>query len=370
MYEYLDDDIAEYRLQDTAKTPFRNLKVWLDRWEEHLYSKKISPKSIKSYKDGITTFFDFVKRHRKIPIDKIGARYINRYLIDYQIKVATDKCERRRLDRSTLNMLIAEAKEKSIGKNDANFTVLEDFENTLSQRITIVKMFLKFITENNKEQHDFTRIFDHVAKVKVGEKFTDHLTPEELLKVVEFMQIWPQIYKQYRKRRYTIQHAYRDAILMIIYAETGARSEEVVHIKLEDVVLYAKNSIDRYILKIEKGKGGKKRKVAILKNHLHEIIEYLKEKLPGDDYYLSSTHSKEGYNKKPLHPNRIREFSNFIMDILGIHKTGLHALRRGYVTKRIGSDEVDISVVAKEVGNTTAILEKHYLKHSPEAFMK
>lgn len=370
MYSYLDDDIAEYSLSDTSITPYRNMRLWLDRWEEQLQMQKVSPKTIKSYKDAIATFFDFVKKQRKVPIEKIGARYINRYLIDYQIKVATDKYEKGKLEKEDLDMIVEESKKKSIGKNDANFTVLEDFENTLSQRITIVKMFLKFITENNKEQHDYTKLFDYVAKIKVSEKFTPYLTEDELFKVVEFMQIWPEVYKGHRKRRYTVHHAYRDATLMIIYALTGARSEEVVFVKLKDLELFTKNSIDRYIVKIEKGKGGKKRKVGILRSHLEKLIEYLQNVLPSEEHYLSSTHGKNGYNNRAIHPNRIREFSNDILRILDINKTGLHAFRRGYVTKRIGSDDVDVSVVAKEVGNTTAILEKHYLKHSPEAFMK
>ena len=61
-----------------------------------------------------------------------------------------------------------------------------------------------------------------------------------------------------------------------------------------------------------------------------------------------------------------RVFSNDTLKFLGINKTGLHAYRRDYVSMRVGEDKVLVSLVAKEVGNTSAILEKHYFKHDAE----
>lgn len=362
------DDIAEYSLSDMASTPYRNLKVWQDRWEDELVMNKVAEKTIKSYRFALKTFFDFVKRHRKIPIESITVRYINRYLIDYQIRIAKDKHAEGRLPKRDLDKLIKESKKTSIGKNDANFTVLEEFENTLSHRLTTLKIFLKFITENNKEQHDYTSLFSGLAKIKIKEKFADHLTTEELEEVVGYMHVWPDIYKDHKPKS-SERYAYRDALLMLIYALSGARSDEVVHIKMKDISLHSKNSTERYIIKIVKGKGGKKRSVGIKREYLDKYIEYFKAELPSGDYYLSSTY-KDGYTNKPMSPNAIRTFSNKTLKNLGINKTGLHAFRRGYATKRIGNDEAGISVVAKELGNTVDIIEKHYLKHSAEAFMK
>jgi len=362
------DDIAEYNLSDTKLTPYANLNIWCKRWKEELYRQKCSQGTIKGYMFGVKTFLNFSKKNRKIDIDRIGARYINRYLIDYQLQLAQTGVLEKKLTEKEYLLLSKEAKKKTIGKNDANFMVHEVFENTLSQRLTIVKMFLKFITENNKEQHDYTRLFDKLAKIKIQDKFTDYLTEDELGEVVEYMHIWTSIYKDHKPKS-SERYAYRDALLMIIYALTGARSDEVTHIRLSDITLYTKNSIDRYIIKIDKAKGGKKRTVGIKRDHIEKFMQYFKAVLPGEEYFLSSTY-KDGYTNKPMSSNAIRGFSNTILKNLGIHKTGLHAFRRGYVTKRIGSDDVDISIVAKEVGNTIAILEKHYLKHSAEAFMQ
>lgn len=361
MYDLLDD-IAIFDLQDPALTPFKNLLLWEDRWIESVKMNKRGTNTIKSYESGLRSFYPFVKRHRKIPIDKIGAKYINRYLIDYQISLAVEAVASKNLKKGYLDELIKESKKKSIGSNDANFTVLEEFENTLSHRVTVVKIFLKFITENNKDQHDYTAVFNKITKIKIADKFTDYLTMDELHQVVEYMSVWPQIYKDHKSKS-SLRYAYRDASLMIIYALTGGRSNEVVHIKLKEI----SESKDKqhYFIRINKGKGGKKRVVSIPQTYLKPFLEYFRAELPSDDYYISSTY-KKGYTNIPMNPNTIRTFSNDILRILDINKTGLHAFRRGYVTKRIGGDEVDISLVAKEVGNTVAILEKHYLKHSAD----
>jgi integrase/recombinase XerD len=362
------DDIAEYNLSNPSLTPYKNLKLWLDRWTEELERKKCAKKTIISYIAAANTFLDFVKRNRKIPMENIGARYINRYLINYQIRLAKSKFDERGLEEGDLETLIIEEKQKSIGKNDANFTILEAFENTLSQRLIVLKIFLKFITENNIEQHDYTRLYPRLAKIKIKDKFTDYLTAEELNTVIEYMDMWPQIYKDHKPKS-SERYAWRDAFLMLIYALTGARSEEVTHIKLKDISLHKKEGVERYIIKIEKAKGGKKRSVAIKRKHIEKYISYFKRVLPDDNYYISSTYRK-GYTNKPMSSNEIRTFSNNILKGLGINKTGLHSHRRGYVTKRVGEDGANASVVAKEVGNTTAILEKHYLKHTAEAFIE
>lgn len=363
MYDLLDD-IAIYDLQDPNLTPFKNLLLWEERWLESVKVNKRGMNTIRSYEFGLKSFYTFVKRHRKISIDKIGAKYINRYLIDYQITLAKEAVSTNSLEKRYLDELIKESKKKSIGTNDANFTVLEKFENTLSHRLTVVKIFLKYITENNKDQHDYTAIFNKITKIKIADKFTDFLTMDELHQVVEYMSIWPQIYKDHKPKS-SLRYAYRDAALMVIYALTGGRSNEVVHIKLKEIS-ESKNQ-EHYLIKINKGKGGKKRTVSIPKNYLKPFLDYFRAEFPSDDYYISSTY-KKGYTNIPMEPNNIRTFSNGILKLLDINKTGLHAFRRGYVTKRIGGDEVDISLVAKEVGNTVAILEKHYLKHTADIF--
>jgi len=362
-----EDDTSIFPLQSPSGTPYMQLKLWVTRWVDDLFINKLSSQSIKNYKFAINTFLNFSKRHRDVPIDAISARYINRYLMSYQFDLAKDRLNVL-VSEEEFSLLKNELKQSSIGKNDANFTVLECFQNTLSQRLTIVKMFLKFVTENNIEQHDYTKLFDKLAIIKINEKFTDYLTASEIDEVIKYMRMWISIYKDHKPKS-SERYAYRDALLLLIYSLSGARSDEVVHIRLRDISLFKKNGVERYIVKIDKGKGGKKRSISIEKKYIHSFIEYFGSHLPNENYYLSSTY-KNGYTNKPMNGNTIRAFANKILKNIGINKKGLHSFRRGYVTKRVADDLVDISVVAKEVGNTTAILEKHYLKHSAEAFAK
>lgn len=352
------DDVADYNLEDSSLTPFRNLKQWYKRWEDDILTSNRAPKTISTYRHAIQSFLNFSKKHRKIPISLIGAKYINRYLIDYQIYLAKKKCS-----AEDVLLLESQSKKKSLGKNDANFTVLDKFENTLSQRVNILKDFLKYITANNKEQHDYTKFFSSVANIVIHEKETPHLTKEELIMVIEYMTCWIDIYKDHKPKS-SLRYAYRDAMLLILYAITGARGDEVVYIKLKDIKEISTKGREGYAIKLTKTKNGKPRSVGVRKSYLEKFIKYFKEELPSDDYYISSTRRKGIYTNKPMGADTLRTFSNEILTYLDINKKGLHAFRRGFTTSMVMDENMSIAKVAKMIGNSTATCEKYYLKHA------
>jgi integrase/recombinase XerD len=355
--QYLDD-LDLYPLSQN-KTTYQDLKFWKDRWIEDLIIKKVSQKSITSYNYALDTFMKFVRYNKIEKINKISARYINRYLIKYQIELAKSK------NHPLANQLIKESQLPKIGKNDANFTIIEDFESTLNHRITVLKMFLKFITENNSDLHDFTPLFSKIANVKIKDKITSYLMPKEIEKVIMYLKNWEYEYKKYFSKS-SKRDAIRNAFLLTLYAITGARGDEVTHIKLKDIEEYHKEDKHYYLINIEEAKGGKKRRIIVHRYYIEHFVEYFKLHLPSSDYYIATTYKNGAYTNKPIHINTLRAFNNKFLKIIGINKSGLHIYRRGYATKRIGIDKVDISLVAKELGNTTAILEKHYLKYTPE----
>lgn len=361
------DDVAEYSITENTKDDVhKNISVWVDRFLEEVELDKVSNKTKKSYSEALSIFLTFLKKNQKgLTITDIGAKFINRFLIWYQYEIAKKKKLENGFSDEVLKEIQKIYKSKKLGKNDANFTIYEEFENSLQHRLTVLKKFLKFISENNKEQFDFTKIFSNIVKIKIKDKFTDYLTVDEMQQMLQFSQMWIDVYKDYKpnsSRRY----AYRDSLMLLIFLLTGARGDEVVHIKLRDISLYKKGEEPYYIIKIEHAKGGKKRSVAVEKDYIVNYITYLEKELPNENYYLSSTFVSCQYSNKRMHPNTIREFANYIMRIIGINKKGLHAFRRGYATKRIMHDGADISIVAKELGNTSPILEKHYLKHNAE----
>jgi integrase len=181
--------------------------------------------------------------------------------------------------------------------------------------------------------------------------------------VIALMSVWTNVYKTHKPKG-SIESAYRDSLLILLYVLTGARSAEVVKIKLKEISLFSHNSKEYYSIKILEGKGDKIREVGVEAGFIKQHIEHFKSVLPDDDFYLSSSFSHGSYLNKSHHPDTIRRFGNYILQVLGINKKGLHTFRRGYATRRVVEDGVDISIVAKEMGNSSSVLERYYLKHS------
>jgi len=351
-----------------------DMQFWVSQFLEQKELEKVAPKTLKSYKDALKTFLLFVSKYKDNTMDTIGAKFINRYLIEYQASLASKKLEELHKKNIVAGELYEkykiiehQAKEKFLGKNDAHFKILPEFENSLDHRLTVIKMLLKYISDNNKEEHDYTPLFRKFATIKHKDKFTEYITVEEMDEVIDFMSIWTDIHKQYKPKSKT-RAAYRDSLLIILYALTGARSEEVVKIRLKDISLFKHNGKEYYRIKIQEGKGGKVREVGVEAGFIKKHIEFLKQELPSSDYYIASTYDEKTktYKNKHVHQDTIRRFGNYVLEILGINKKGLHTFRRGYATKRIVHDKAELAVVAKEMGNTAGVLEKYYLKHNAE----
>lgn len=351
----LDDDISEYPLSQEGLSPSKNFEVWYERWVESKLS--LSEHTHRSYRYAINSFISFSNKHSEIPIHKIGARYINRYLMWYQYELAKDKAT-----KEDLLCMEKELASPSVGKNDLKFKVYLEYENTLSQRIVILRTFLKFISWNNIEQHDFTRFFKDIRKIKLHDKITPSLSSLELNMVIKYMKEWLVLYKDHKKKG-SLRYAYREALLIVLHATTGARGAEVLQIRLHDIKLVKVDNKYMYKVTILKGKGHRTRSVAVEKGYLKQYIDFFTEEFNGENVYLSSTFKNGVYLDKPMDINTFRVFSNKIFSHLGIEKKGLHSFRRGFATQKVMRENVNAAKVAKMIGNSTATLEKSYIKH-------
>jgi len=367
----IDDELTCSLSAGTFK---EDMDFWVSQFLEQKELEKVAPKTLKSYKDALKIFLNFVSKYKENTMDTLGAKFINRYLIEYQASLASKKLEglhKKNIfggdEHKKYEVILAQEKEKFLGKNDAHFKILTDFENSLDHRLTVVKMLLKYISDNNEEEHDYTPLFRKFVTIKHKDKFTEYITVDEMDEVIDFMSAWMNIYKKY-KAKSEIRSAYKDSLLIILYTLTGARSEEVVKIKLKDISLFKHNNKEYYRIKIQEGKGGKVREVGVEAGFIKKHIDFFKKELPSDNYYISSTYDKKTkvYTNKHVHQDTIRRFGNYVLQILGINKKGLHTFRRGYATRRIVYDKAELAVVAKEMGNTAGVLEKYYLKHNAE----
>lgn len=357
-----DDNSSPLSCEDL----YSDMKSWIAIFIENKQDHGLAEKSLKSYEDALLSFLNFVKKHSSNnKMENIGAKFVNRYLIEYQSILAEKKFNNAANSVEKLdcyNRVIKQVNKNNFGRNDVNFEVLPEFSNTLLHRTSIIKMLLIYISENNDSDFDYRGCFSDIKTISIKEKDSDFITVDEMDKVIDLMRIWITVYKaKGNKPRQSLQYAYRNSLMILIYALTGARSEEVVMIKLKDISLFRYYGKDYYKIYIANGKGGKQREVAVEEDFIKYHINYLKQNLPSDDYYLSSRYSKNRYLKEHMNPDLIRKFGNDILKILGIEKSGLHSFRRGYAIRRVFDNKKPLAIVAKELGHSVTTLEKHYL---------
>jgi integrase/recombinase XerD len=120
------------------------------------------------------------------------------------------------------------------GKNDAKLSIVYCYEKSISHRLTVLKQLLLFISENNKENKNFTPIFKYFTKIKVQKRSTDFVTETELEELIDFMKYWPEIYKKHFPKS-SERYAYRNALIVLLYCLTGARANEVISLKMEHI---------------------------------------------------------------------------------------------------------------------------------------
>lgn len=350
----LIDDLGNYKLEE-KKSAHKNIRIWSLRWLDQVEHKKRSKNTLRAYRTVLSLFIDFSKKRKEIPFRDIGSKYINKHLIAYQLSLAL-----KHGDKNDIRIAKEQNSKKVLGKNYSNFKVIPRFENTLSHRINVIKDFLKFVSLNNLDQKDYTRLFPDIAKIVIGEKNTPYLTVSELDRILNYMKKWDKIFKDHKPKG-SERYAIREAFLLTLYAVTGARGEEIVTIKLSDISKIKSGKSVGYSIKIH-GKGGKIRTIGIKEKYIVDYVRYFTSVLPSPDYYISSTWRKGSYTNKPMDVNALRVFSNYILEFLDINKNGLHSYRRGFVTRKVMVDNLSVGRVAKMVGNSSAVLEKYYLK--------
>ena len=245
------------------------------------------------------------------------------------------------------------------------------YEKTLSHRITIIKQFLSYITAQNKQLHDYTRHFKSVFNITVQKRNTDFLTPEETTKLLAYLK--KKCSKSVDEKANKFIN-YRDALIVVIAAVTGARISEVLSLKFKDIKIDSHSdngSKKSYYVFSAIGKGNSLRTIIIPDHYIKNYMKYLGKILESNDYIASGT-VKGDYplTNKPISYNHALVFFHKTIQELNIDKRGFHILRRGYVTQRL-FEGATIEVVAQEVGhksyNTTL---DNYFKNNPKLLAK
>ncbi|BDY14011.1 tyrosine-type recombinase/integrase [Hydrogenimonas cancrithermarum] len=335
---------------------------------------------MRSYSEALHTFVTFCALYDgKLQIHEIGAKFINRYIMYYVEKLAARDLETGRIPQNEYDAIM-EKYNQNFGPNGRDTPIPARYQKTLQHRLTVLKSFLRFISMQNKDGHDFTRIFPQVAKASstkndLGQRY---LSENQLAALVSTAYEWPAYYKTLvgssgsgKGREFV---AWRNSLLMLIYALTAMRASEALHLKLEDFEPFTKrfengHVLDLYAISVKEAKGGRARKVVaptkFLKKHLDRMHHYFH----GDKTrYIAS---RTPVHNEPISYTALYNYSKWIYQAAGMDDmSGFHCIRRGWATREIGAGKPP-ALVSKQLGHKSfTTTHTHYVITNDELLAK
>jgi len=225
--------------------------------------QKCSPHTCRSYRKALVLFFDFVKEKENVPLRKVTFDMINRNMLsEFLIYLEEDR-----------------------GCSAA----------TRNQRLHAIRAFYRYAAEE-----DITAVthFDEIKKVRkarVPEKLVEHMNAEAVRTVLE------QPNTMTDKGR-------RDAFMLLFLYKTGARVQELLNVKLNDIQL---GETPRVLLH---GKGDKIRAVPLREDVVLHLKPYLALFHP-EETLFSEQHlfyTVRSYAKKRMTESNVRNLvSNY-----------------------------------------------------------
>ncbi len=191
-----------------------------------------------------------------------------------------------------------------------------------------------------------------------------HFEKEEYTKLYKFMRKWSETGRKQKTR--DIRELLRDYVLIL--TNTGMRhGTETANLKWNDITEFKGNDKKKYLKIWVNGKTGKRELIA-----RHAVRRYLKriqdrfpnlknfnaEELSKVDEYVFRT--KDGSKVKDWHGafEILMEESGLHLDRHGDKRT-LYSLRHTYATFAL-TNRVDIHVLARQMGTSIGMIEKHY----------
>ena len=190
-----------------------------------------SPETIKSYRDSLTIFRRYLYNERKISIRKFSFEDCNaRVIQDFIIFL------------------------KESGNSPG----------TCNQRLTAIRTYLWFAADRNFAFQSVALVISKIPPCKVPKKEKAILSEEALSCI-------------FRQPGHT-KIGMRDRVIMILLYDSAIRLNELLSLKIQDLMLEASNPYIRI-----NGKGNKERIVAITQRTAEHLIQYLKVFHPHPD---------------------------------------------------------------------------------------
>jgi integrase len=236
------------------------------------------------------------------------------------------------------------------------------------------------VTRKNINKTCFRMIFDYLLEEKLMKKsdlpelpkvksemveVRDAFTNEDLKLILTHLETFHSIKKVNFKTKEYRKILYHYFILLI---ETGMRTgEKVISLKYNDLIYDKEN--ENYFIKITKGKTkgySKPRQIALSKKAIRALVEICRiqnpEKNIGEDnfLYVRKNILESSFGKTTEYSDIFGQFMKYMKDnnFIDNHYT-LYCCRHYFITKRL-SQNVDIYLIAKYVGSSVEMIQKHY----------
>lgn len=278
----------------------RDLQRWMGTYLREIVNKNLAERTITIYTGILEGFLDYARQYQgELGISDINRIFLNGYLSDME------------------NI------RKKFGPSSKKLN------------ITVLKAFFTYITENNDENADFTKMFKKMV-IKVDVKEKTGLNSNDISRLLAFLEI---VKKTPRNRIIN----YRNSLLIKTMLYGGLRAHELLDLQLKDFEYDVVHGV--YVLLVN-GKGSKERYVYVPYSIAAEEVEILTE-AKGRDWYICTTRTGSIINLTNLY-----QIVTGIYTRGGIEKKGLHILRHTMARRHVSAG-TNLETIRDLLGHST-----------------
>jgi site-specific recombinase XerD len=235
--------------------------------------------------------------------------------------------------------------------------------NTKNLHITVIKSFLSYISEHNKDNIDLTATLKGLSAKNVKSE-SESLSAYESELLEKYL-----LNQRYKKNFLNV----RNRLLIKLLYYTGIRASELLSVTLEDITLLEEEGVYKiYIM----GKGSKYRYVYIPVDLISDELTFIQEHFLEDE--ILHTKNSQRYiavtqKGRVMHRAELYTMLDKLYKKLNIKKRGIHILRHTF-GKRMVKKNVNLSTIKELMGHeniqTTVIYARSDEKGMIEAVLR
>ncbi len=263
----------------------KDLQRWMSTYMQEIANRNLAARTMSIYTGILNSFLEYARQYQgEVGLSDVNRIFLNGYLADME----------------------------NISKKFS--------ANSKKLHITVLKAFFTYITENNDQNADYTKMFKKMV-IKVDIKEKPGLSSDEVARLLKYL----EIEKKIPRNRFI---NYRNSLLIKTMLYGGLRAHELLDLQMKDFELNAEHEV--YALLV-RGKGGKERHVYVPYSIVAEEIDTLTE-AKGRDWSVCSTRTGRLINLTNMY-----QIVTGIYKRGGIEKKGLHILRHTMARRHVSA---------------------------------